>query len=121
LVVVNVPKEKQKKQDYRVTSGIFVGYSISTKQYFVYDSLAKMPHRSRHVVFREGKRYTAPNAADEEIWNEHFYRDVFVEPTLTKKHSETSQPIEKQPSERQAEEPLHENSPPDPPKPKKKS
>jgi hypothetical protein len=57
-----------------------VGYSISTKQYFVYDPLAKTLHRSRDVVFREGKRFTAPNAADEVILNEHFYRDVIEEP-----------------------------------------
>ena len=120
LAFVNIPKEKQKKLDYRATPGIFVGYSISTKQYFVYDPLAKMLHRSRDVVFREGKQYTAPNAADEAISNEHFYRDVIVEPTPTKQ-SETSQPIEKQPTERQMEEPLDDDLPPDPPKPKNKS
>ena len=76
LAFVHVPKEKRKKLDYRATPGIFVGYSISTKQYFVYDPLAKTLHRSRDVVFREGKRFTAPNAADEAILNEHFYRDV---------------------------------------------
>jgi hypothetical protein len=37
------------------------------------------------VVFREGKRYTAPNAADEAILNEHFYRDVIKDPKPTKK------------------------------------
>ena len=105
---------------------MFVGYSLSTKQYFVYDPLAKPLHRSRDVVFREGKRYTAPNAADEAILNVHFYRDVIVEPTPTKKQSETSRLIKKPPtgdgnSESQREEPLNDNSPPDPPKPKKKS
>ena len=80
LAVVHVLKEKQKKLDYRATPGIFVRYSISTKQYFVYDPLAKMLHRSRDVVFKEGKRYTAPNAADQAILNEHFYRDVIEEP-----------------------------------------
>jgi len=35
LAFVHVPKEKRKKLDYRATPGIFVGYSISTKQYFV--------------------------------------------------------------------------------------
>jgi hypothetical protein len=66
------------------------------------------------VVFREGKRYTAPNAADEAILNEHFYRDVLEEP----KHKPT--PIEQQPNESKTEEPLDDDSPPDPPKPKKK-
>jgi len=119
LAVVHVPKEKQKKLDYRATPGIFVGYSILTKQYFVYDPLAKTLHRSRDVVFREGMRYTAPNAADKAILNEHFYRDVIEEPkpTPTKKVSETSQPIKKQPTERQTEEPLDDDSPPDAPKP----
>jgi len=35
LTFVHVPKEKRKKLDYRATPGIFVGYTISTKQYFV--------------------------------------------------------------------------------------
>jgi hypothetical protein len=117
LSFVHVPKEKRKKLDYRATPGIFVGYSISTKQYFVDDPLAKTLHRSRDVVFREGKWYTAPNAADEAILNEHFYSDVIEEPK--------PKPIEKQPtrdesSERQTEEPLDDDSPPDPPKPKTK-
>jgi hypothetical protein len=55
-----------------------------------------MLHRTRDVVFRDGKQYTAPNAADEAILNNHFYRDVIVERTPTKMHSETSQPIENQ-------------------------
>jgi len=110
LAFVHVPKEKRKKLDCRPTPAIFVWYSISTKQYFVYDPLAKMLHRSRDVVFKKGKRYTALNAADEAILNEHFYRDVIEEP----------KPIEKQPTELQTEEPL-DNSPPDPPKPNKKS
>jgi len=117
LAFVHVPNEKRKKLDYRATPAIFVGYSISTKQYFVYDPLAKTLHRSRDVVFREGKRYTAPNAADEAILNKHFYRDVIEEP----KHK----PIETQPtrdesSERQTEEPLDDDPPPDPPNPKTK-
>jgi len=62
------------------------------------------------VVIREDKRYTAPNAADEAILNEHFYRDVIEEPKPN--------PTEKQPSERQTEESLDDESPP---KPKKKS
>jgi len=88
--------------------------------------LARKLHRSRDVVFREGKRYTAPNAADEAILNEHFYRDVIVEPMPTKKQSETSHSIGKPPngdgnSERHTEEPLDDDSPPDPPQLKKKS
>jgi hypothetical protein len=122
LAFVHVPKEKRKNRHYKATPSIFVGYSISTKQYFVYDPLARTLHRSRDVVFRGGKRYIAPNAADEAILNEHFYRDVIEEPkpTHAKTESQTSQPIEKQPTEHQMEEPL-DDSPPDPPKPKKKS
>jgi len=65
------------------------------------------------VVFRGGKRYTAPNAADEAILNEHFYRDVIEEPK--------PKPTEKQPTEHQTEQPLDDVSPPDPPQPQKKS
>jgi hypothetical protein len=46
-------------------------------------------------LFRQAKQYTAPDAAEEAILNEHFYSDVIVEPTPTKKQSATSQPIEK--------------------------
>jgi len=115
LAFVHVPKEKRKKLDYRATPGIFVGYSISTTQYFVYDPLAKTLHRSRDVVFREVKRNTAPNAADNAILNEHFYRHIIEDPKPTEK-----QPTRDESSERQTEEPLDDDSPPDPPKPKTK-
>jgi len=116
LAFVHVPKEKLKKLDYRAAPGIIVEYSISTKQYFVYDPLSKTLHCSRDVVFREGKRYTAPHAADEAILNGHFYRDVIEDPKPTEKH-----PTRDESSGRQTEEPLDDNSPPDSPKPKKKS
>jgi hypothetical protein len=50
---VHVSKEKRKKLDYRATPSIFVGYSILTKQYFVYDPLARTLHCSRTVVCRD--------------------------------------------------------------------
>jgi hypothetical protein len=83
LAFVHVPKQKRKKLDYRATPSIFVGYSISTKQYFIYDPLARTLHHSRDMVFREGNWYTAPNAADNAILNQHFYRDVIEEPKPT--------------------------------------
>jgi hypothetical protein len=128
LAFVHIPKEKRKELDYSATPGIFIGYSISTKQFFVYNPLARTLHSSRDVVFREGNWETAPNAADEAILNEHFYRDVIEEPKPIPpmKKSETSQSIEKPPtgdgnSECQMQEPLDDDSPPDPPKPNKKS
>jgi len=78
LAFVHIPKEKRKKLDYRATLGIFVGYSISNQQYLVYDPLAKALHRSRDVIFREDRRYTAPNAADDAILSDRFFRDVIV-------------------------------------------
>jgi len=115
LAFIHVPKEKRQKLDFKATPDIFIGYSISTMQYFVYDPLAKTLHRSGDVVFREGKRYTAPDTADEAILNEHFYRDVIEEP----KPKPT--PIEKQPTERQTEESLDDDQPPEPPNPKTKT
>jgi hypothetical protein len=88
-------KEKRKKLDCNATRSIFIAYPISIKQYFIYDPLAMTFYCSRDVVFREGMRYTAPNAADEALFNEHFYRAVMVEPK--------PKPIEKQPTERQTE------------------
>jgi len=82
---------------------MFVGYSISTKQYFVYNPLAKTLHRSRNVVLREGKRYTALNAADKAILNQHFYRDVIEEP---KPKPSEKEPTRDEISEHQMEEPL---------------
>jgi hypothetical protein len=46
LAFVHVLKEKRKNLDYRATPGIFVGYSISSKQYFVYHPFAKTLHSS---------------------------------------------------------------------------
>jgi len=112
LAFVLVLKEKWKKLDYRATPGRFVGYSISTKQYSVYDPLGKTLHHSRDVVFREGKQYTAPNAADEAILNEHFYSDD-IEGSKPK-------PIEKEATERHTEESLDDDPPPEPPQPKTK-
>ena len=113
LAFIHIPKEKRKKLDYRATPGIFVGYSISTKQYFVNNPLTKSLHRSRDVVVREGKRCAAPNAHDEAILNKHFYRDVIEQPKPTEK-----QPIRDESSVCQTEEPLDDGSPPDPPKTK---
>jgi hypothetical protein len=115
LAFVQVSKEKRKKLDYGATQGIFVAYSIWTKQYFVYDPLATTVHPTQNVVFRDGKRYIAPNAADEAILYEPFYRDVIEEPKAK------PTPIEKQPTERQMEEPLDDDSPLDPLTLKKKS
>jgi hypothetical protein len=86
---VQGPNERRKQLDSRATSGIFVGYSISTQRYFVYDLFPRMLHRSRDVVCRVGKRYTAPNAAVQAILNEPFCTDVIVEPTPSTKQSET--------------------------------
>jgi hypothetical protein len=72
LAFVQDLTEKLKKRDYGATPGKVVWYRISIMQYFVYNPLAKMLRHSRDVVCREGKRYTAPNAADEAIINEHF-------------------------------------------------
>lgn len=75
LAFVHVPKEKRLKLDFRATPVIFVGYGASTKQYLVYDPLARALHRSRDVIFREDRWYKAPNAADQAILSEHFYRE----------------------------------------------
>jgi len=82
---------------------MFVAYGISPKQYFLYNPLAQTLHRSRDVGFREGKRYTAPNAADEAILNRHFYRDVIKKP----------KPTERQPAEGEMEKSLDDESPPE--------
>jgi len=116
LAILHLPKEKRRMVDYRATSGISIGYSISTNQYFVYNPLAKTHHCSRDVVFREGKLYTAPNAADEAIMNEHFYRDVIEEPKPTGK-----QPTGDGNSKCPMQQPLDNDSPLDSPKPTKKS
>jgi hypothetical protein len=106
LAFVNVPKEKRKMLDCRGHPDILVGYSISTKQYSIYDPLAKTLHCTQDVVFRERKRYTEPNAADEAILHEHLYRDVIEEPKPTEK-----QPTRDESFERKTEEPLDDDSP----------
>jgi hypothetical protein len=101
LAFIHVPKEKRKKLDYRATPDICLGYIISTRHSVVYDPLAKTLHRSRDVVLREGKGYTAVNAADEAILNAHVYRDVIEEPKPTK-----MLPTRDESSQLQTEEPL---------------
>jgi len=93
LAFMHFSKEKWKKHDCRPTPGIIVWYSLSTKQYFIYDPFAMMHHCSQDVVFSDAKWYTAPNAADEAIVNKYFNRSVTETPksTPTKKESETSQ------------------------------
>jgi hypothetical protein len=113
LAFIHVQKEKRKKLDYRVSPAIVGGYSILTKQYFVYDPLARTLHCSQDVVFREGKQYSAPNATDEVILIEHFYRDIIQEPKPAEK-----QPTRDEKSEGHLEEPLDDESHP---KPKQKS
>jgi len=51
LAFIHVPKQKRKKLDSRATPGRYVGYSISTKQYFIYNPLTTTLHRTRDVVF----------------------------------------------------------------------
>jgi hypothetical protein len=46
LAFLHVLKQKRRKLDYTVTTGIFIGFSILTMQYFVYDPLAKTLHCS---------------------------------------------------------------------------
>jgi hypothetical protein len=118
LTFVHGLKQKRKKLDYKATPDIVVRYIISTKQYFVHDTLARTLHHSRHVVLREGKGYAASNTADKVFLNWHFYRAVVEEPkpTPTKKDSETTQPVYKQPTEFQMQKPL-DYTPPDPLKP----
>jgi hypothetical protein len=53
------------------------------------------------VVSRQGKQYTTQNAVAEAIMNEHSNRDVIVDLSPNNEHSETSEPIEKQPTKRQ--------------------
>jgi len=117
---MHVPKEKRKKLGYSATPSMLGRYCLLTKQYFIYDQLAKTHQCSRDIILREGKRYTAPDAADEAILNEHFYRDVIDEPKPkpTKMESETTWPNGDGNTERQLEEPLEDKSPQ---KPKKMS
>jgi len=68
LAFVHVPDERRKKLDYKSTPGIFIGYSM-TKQYRIYDPVAKKVHVSRDVVFREGRHYQKRNQTDLE---DHF-------------------------------------------------
>jgi len=85
---MHIPKQKNKKLDYRATHGIFVWYTILTQHYIVNDPFAKMHHRSQDMAFGEGTRYTALNAAKNVNSNKHFNRDVIEEPNP----QESSQP-----------------------------
>jgi len=117
---LHIVKEIQPKLYYRATASVIIGCCILSKQLFMYNPFAKMLHWFSDMVFRERKWFPAPNAADETILNKHFYSNFVVQPMPTMKKSETSQPIEKQPTECQMAEKLQYHSPPDPPKPNTK-
>ena len=84
---------------HRATPGIFIRYSMLTKQYYIANRLAKTILHSKDVVFREGSSTPAPNAADKAILDEHFYTVVIEEPKHTEK-----QPTRVESSEHQTEE-----------------
>jgi len=71
-----------------------------------------MLHHSTDALFIEVMQYTAPDAADEVIFNEHLFRDIIAQPkpTPTKKESETSKLTRDCNSKRQMEEPLDDES-----------
>ena len=85
LSVVHIPKDNPDMLGYRAAPGMFIGYSISTTLYFVYDSQAKTLLCYRDVGLRDGMRYTAPTAADDAMLNEHFSREVIKNPKPTEK------------------------------------
>ena len=85
LAFVHIPEERRKKLDYRAVPGIFVGYCTTNKQYLVYDPINRKLIRSRDVVFREDKQYTAPTAYDDKIVKNHvYYREAIGEQDPTK-------------------------------------
>ena len=68
-------EERRKKLDYRAVPGIFVGYCATNKQYLVYDPINRKLIRSRDVVFREDKQYTAPTA---DVKNHVYYKKAII-------------------------------------------
>ena len=68
------------------------------------------------MLCSKAKRYTVLNVGDEAILSDHFYRGVIEKPKPTEK-----QPTRDESSNPQPEQPLDNDSPADPPKPKMKS
>lgn len=116
LAFIDIPTGQQKWLDYRATPSEFIEYSIMTKQYIMYNPLANTLHPSRVMVIREEKWYTAQNATDQAILNEHFHRDITEKPKLSRK-----QPTRDESSKHRREGSAHNDSPPEPQMPKKES
>jgi transposase InsO family protein len=59
LAFVHVPAEKRLKLDLKSKACIFLGYSLTTKAYRLYDPVDGRLIVSRDVIFRENARYSA--------------------------------------------------------------
>jgi hypothetical protein len=75
LAFMHIPDEKRKKWDLKAIRGIFVGYSLTTKQYRVYDPVTKRLHISRDVIFREEKRYELEKQLSQELSDNQIHFD----------------------------------------------
>jgi len=71
LAFVHVLDERCKKLDFKSIPGILIGYS-TTKQYRIYDPVAKKLHVSRDVVFREGSHYQQLRNSNQTDLGDHF-------------------------------------------------
>jgi transposase InsO family protein len=71
LAFVHVPEEKRTKLDYKSKAHIFLGYSLTSKAYRLYDPITKKMVVSRDVIFREHARYS-PSILEEINLEEHF-------------------------------------------------
>jgi hypothetical protein len=72
LAFVHVPEERRKKLGNRAQPGIFVGYCPMDKMYNVYDPIGRRLIRSRDVIFREDRRYTASTTEEDIALMDHF-------------------------------------------------
>jgi hypothetical protein len=102
---------KRTKLDYKSKAHIFIGYSLTSKAYRLYDPITKKLVVSRDVIFREQARYS-PSIQEEIDLQEHFMpvkttprkyyfdddseSDAPVSPPTPSTHLETSLPKEQE-------------------------
>jgi hypothetical protein len=72
LAFVHVPEERCKKLGDGAQPGILVGYCPTDKMYNVYDPIGRRLIHSRHVIFREDRRYTASTTEEDIPLMDHF-------------------------------------------------
>ena len=71
VTYAQLPKEKRKKWDDKASKCMFIGYTLTTKQYRLYNPISRTLIISRDVEFDENRMYYGPERANIELGNDN--------------------------------------------------